>query len=62
MSKEDLTNEDREILALAFGVAMRNMFIKEAAASIALDKDLLGHTCHNECIEFSHCPGNSLSD
>jgi hypothetical protein len=36
---------------------MRHAITKEAAASVALDKDPDCHTCHNECTEYPQCPG-----
>jgi hypothetical protein len=46
-------------LKTAITLALRHGLIREAQASTALDKDPNYHTCHDECIEYPQCPGNT---
>ena len=37
---------------------LADLLLREARASVALDKDPSVHTCSDTCTEYPQCPGN----
>lgn len=53
------TEWEKKATKAAWQQVMRWAIIAEAKASVRLDKDPSGHTCHDECTEYPQCPGNN---
>lgn len=56
--KQDDPLENERLNRAAIVSFFRLMLIKEAAASVALDKDPNCHTCNPECDEYPGCPAS----